>query len=137
MLRWRLLLGTIFVAALVGLCWLDVQAAKPGQYLLWLAILLVVLSCEEVLSLLNARDLKPLPSVVYGGSLAVLLASYFGVWYPRPLGALGWSAVAIALSLLAAFVGEMARYREPGKSIIGVGLAMFGVIYVGGLFAFL
>ena len=137
MLRWRLLLGTIFVAALVGLCWLDLQAAKPGQYLLWLAILLVVLASEEVLSLLAARDFRPLPSVVYGGSLAVLLASYFGIWYPGPLGALGWTAVALAGSLLAAFTGEMARYREPGKSILGVGLAMFAVTYVGGLFAFL
>lgn len=137
MLRWRLLLGTLFVAALVGLCWLDVRGARPGQFLLPLAILLVVLACEEVLSLLAVRDLRPLPSVVYGGSLAVLLASYAGVWFPEPLGALGWTAVAIALGLLAAFVGEMARYRAPGKSILGVALALFGILYVGGLFSFL
>ncbi|MBL9124781.1 MAG: phosphatidate cytidylyltransferase, partial [Planctomycetaceae bacterium] len=137
MLRWRLILGAVFIAALVVLCWLDVRSDRPGQYLLPLSILLVVLASEEVLSLLAARDLRPLPSVVYGGSLAVLLASYTGVWYPESLGPLGWSAVAISLSLLAAFVGEMARYRQPGKSIIQVALALFGVLYVGGLFAFL
>ena len=26
MLRWRLLLGTLLVAALIGLCWLDAKA---------------------------------------------------------------------------------------------------------------
>jgi phosphatidate cytidylyltransferase len=136
MLRWRLILGAVFIAALVALCWLDVRGARAGQYLLPLAIGLVVLSCEEVLSLLAARDLKPVAGVVYGGSLGVLLASYAGVWYPGTLGPLGWSAVAIALSLLAAFVGEMARFRSPGMSIINVALALFGVLYVGGLFSF-
>lgn len=137
MLRWRLLLGTVFIAALVGLCWLDVRAERPGQYLLPLAILLVVLSCEEVLSLLAARDLKPLPGVVYGGSLTVLLASYAGVWYPGPLGPLGWTAVALAFCLLAAFVGEMARYRAPGHSIVRAALAFFALSYLGCLFSFL
>lgn len=137
MLRWRLILGTLFVAAIVALCWLDVRGDRPGQFLLPLSILLVVLSCEEYLSLLAAGGHKPLASVVYGGSLGVLLASYAGVWYPGVLGPLGWSAVAIALSLLAAFVGEMARYRSPGVSIVRAALAMFGVLYVGGLFAFL
>lgn len=137
MLRWRLLLGTVFVAVLVGLCWADVRAQRPGAFLLPVAIILVVLSCEEVLSLLAVRDLRPLPGIVYGGSLAVLLASYAGVWYRVPLGPPGWTAVALVLCLLAAFVGEMVRYTAPGKSIVHAALALLAVVYVGGLFSFL
>ncbi len=39
MLRWRLLLGAVFIAALVGLCWLDVHqsfGAPPAHgYFRW------------------------------------------------------------------------------------------------------
>ncbi len=49
MLRWRLLLGTLLIALLVGLFWLDHRGEIPG---LWLAPLLLVfglLATQELL----------------------------------------------------------------------------------------
>ena len=43
MLRWRLLLGTLLIAALVALCWLDASATAPGIWLLPLVIVVTVL----------------------------------------------------------------------------------------------
>ncbi len=55
-LRYRLLLGTLFIAALAGLCWLDyahVGGTPPGAWLFPLALLLSVLASGEVLWLLS------------------------------------------------------------------------------------
>jgi hypothetical protein len=48
MLRWRLLLGTVFITALVGLCWLDYHASWPGIYLLPLALVVSLLGASEL-----------------------------------------------------------------------------------------
>ena len=60
MLRWRLLLGTLLIVrALVGLCWLDANAAVPGIWLLPVAIVVTMLATKEVLDLLAAAGHAP------------------------------------------------------------------------------
>jgi phosphatidate cytidylyltransferase len=58
---------------------------------------------------------------------------------PRPysLGHLGWPAVALAVSVALAFLGEMVRFERPGQAVVNVALAFFAIAYVGFLVTFL
>jgi phosphatidate cytidylyltransferase len=137
MLRWRLLLGTLLIAALVVLCWLDHRAATPGVWLMPLAMVLSVLASHEMLSLLSARGLQPLASVVHGGSLLIVGTNLATIWWPtHALSPLGWPMAGFALGVVAAFAGEMQRYERPGEVMERLALAIFGMAYVGVLLSF-
>src|SRR3954470_2254944 len=116
MLRWRLLLGTIFIAAVAGLCWLDANGSRPGAWLLPLALLITVLASGELLWLFAARQLYPLACVIYAGNLAIVLMAslptLFG-WHAA-WGPWGWPVVALAAAVILALTGEMRRYTGPG-----------------------
>ena len=77
MLRWRLLFGTLLIAALVALCWLDQRTtAVPGAWLMPVAIAAALLATKEVLDLAAAAGMRPLRWTVYLGN--VLLVT--GTW---------------------------------------------------------
>jgi phosphatidate cytidylyltransferase len=54
MLRWRLLLGTLIIAALAGLCWLDSIARLPGVWLMPLAVVFTLFAAAETAQLITA-----------------------------------------------------------------------------------
>ncbi len=54
MLRWRLFLGTLIIAALAGLCWLDHASRLPGTWLMPLAAVFVIFAAAEVSQLMAA-----------------------------------------------------------------------------------
>ena len=142
MLRWRLLLGTTFVLALVALVWLEVSTSLIVSPLFVLALLLSIVAADEVLGLLRAADLHPLPWVVYCGCFAVVASNGVPLFWPDypadcPLGRLGWPLSTLGLGLVAAFIGEMRRYERPGGVIVRLSLALFAIVYVGILFSFL
>ena len=142
MLRWRLLLGTVFILALVALVWLEVSTSLIVSPLFVLALLLSIVAADEVLGLLKAADLHPLPWVVYGGSFAVVASNGVPLFWPGypadcPLGRLGWPLSALVLGLIVAFIGEMRRYERPGGVIVQLSMALFALVYVGILFSFL
>src|SRR5215467_1572875 len=100
MLRWRLLFGVLFIAALVLWCWLDAAIAPPGKFLLPLALMLSWVGAEELLAMLNKRGRYPLPWVVYAGVLlTVLLSGLPAVWSGATalgsIGALGWITIGL------------------------------------------
>jgi phosphatidate cytidylyltransferase len=130
MLRWRLLLGTIFIAAIVGLCWLDYHATQPGIWFLPLALVLSVLASQEVLGLLAERDLRPLPSVVYLGNLLIVASNFVPILRGQ-IAPNDWGLWAFAVMIPAAFIGEMRRYTQPGGVMVRVALAIFALAYVG------
>lgn len=137
MLRWRLLLGAVFIAALIGLFTLDYQAPFPGVVLFPLALLLSWLAAGEILWLLAARDLRPRPGIVRLGALAVVASNLVAAIDPTtPLASLGWPAAAFALAVLAAFLGEMHRYERPGEVMERLGLTVMALAYVGLLLSF-
>ncbi len=141
MLRWRLLLGACLIGALAGFMVLDYQAATPGTWLLLLALVAGLGAANEVVTLLAAGGYHPLSSVIYGGTLLVIASNLLPLhWRPvdeeHALARLVWPLVAFTLSMLAAFIGEMRRYERPGGVMINVGLAIFGVAYVGLLLSF-
>jgi phosphatidate cytidylyltransferase len=141
MLRWRLLLGVLIVAGLIGLCWLDHQkgldGGPPGVVLLPLALLISLAASGEVISLLAAADRHPVAWVIYVGNALVVLSNVPALWMnmdiPPLLGPMGALAVVVCL----AFLAEMRRYREPGGVMDRLALSIFGVVYVGFLLSFL
>jgi phosphatidate cytidylyltransferase len=140
-LRWRFLLGTTFIAALVGLMVADYHAAQAGSWLIFLALVLAVAAAQEVVTLFAAGGYAPLSSVVYGGSLLVVASNAVPMFFLQAsddpsLGRLGWPLSAFAASFLFALIGEMARYQQPGGVIVRAALATFGVAYVGVLLSF-
>ena len=142
MLRWRLILGLTIIALLAALCRADVQATRPGIWLVPLAAALCLLATQEMLRLFRAGGREPLAWTVYLGTLLPLLAACAPIaWleYPTdcPLGRLGWLAGGLAASMIVAIVGEMRRYTEPGQTIANLSAATFSFLYVGGLLGFL
>jgi phosphatidate cytidylyltransferase len=156
LLIWRLSLGPLFIATLVGLCWLDYRAAWPGVYLLPLAVVLSLLAVGELLAMFRRRAAagQPLPWVVYGGTLITVLMAGAPVWLPPEwssgaVGRLGWLAIGLVAGLLVAIVGEMWRYESPpippfapGKERFqtateNLALSSLAILYVGGLMGFL
>lgn len=135
MLRWRLLLGSLFIAALVALCWLD-AGPQPGLWLTPLALLLAVAATHEMLWLYKARGLVPLAWPAYVGNVAMVLAAAAAVWCGVQDQVLAWPACILALSTACAFVGEMARYSHPGSTSERLALAVLALVYVGLCLAF-
>ena len=142
MLRYRLLLGTLFIAALVLLCWLDCVVTRPGAFLLPLALMLGWMGVVELLEMFNKRGRMPLPWVLYSGVLiSVLLAGMPVLWPDLAAasvpGPLGWLAIGLVIGLLLALVGELRRYDGKWHTTINLGLEAFSVLYLGGALGFI
>ncbi len=136
MLHWRLLLGTLIIAAMVLLCWVDYHARTPGVALFPLAMVVAVLGVQEAIGLLGARPPRPLAWPVYCGVLATVgLSAAPLLWsdYPAdcPVGRLGWPLIGLAMGLLLVLLGEMRRYTAPGDVIEKLSKAVFAMVYVG------
>jgi phosphatidate cytidylyltransferase len=145
-LSWRIALGTLFIAALVGLCIWDAQLSAPGYVLFPVALMVGMLAADELLGLFTARGLNPVAWSVRAGTFLVVASSAAVVYWPLtgktypsdcPLGRLGWPMVALAAALILAFIAEMARYERPGRTIENLALALFAYVYVGILLSFL
>ena len=81
MLKWRLLLGTLFIGALAGLCVLDARAdapgagaGLPGAVLMPVLLLLTALATQEVLGLAGAAGIRPVAWPIYAGNLLLVMA---------------------------------------------------------------
>lgn len=138
MLSWRLLLGVLFAAGLAGLCWADFHAQVPGVWLLPLGLALSVLASGELLWLFASRNLRPLPWPIYAGNAAIFAANYASKFVSGGdgLGPFGWPMAALALSTIAAFVGEMRRYTGPGRVTEQLAASVLSLVYVGLLLSF-
>jgi phosphatidate cytidylyltransferase len=146
MLRWRLLLGALFITALAGLCWLDGQQAAglpPGGWLFPLAILLSIAASGEMLWLLGTRDRaeRPFAPLVYAGNLAIVASNALPVFWPNmvplsTIGRLGWPLCAFAAAALATLAEAVWRYERPGRAVTRLTLTVFALFYVGLLLSF-
>lgn len=142
MLRWRFLFGTLFVAALVMLCWLDYVVTRPGAFLLPLALMVGWLGVVELLEIFNTRGRMPLPWVLHAGvSLSVFLAGIDVAWpqaaMKNPPGQLGWLALGLIAGLILALFGEVRRYDGKWHSTLNLALEAFTVLYLGGALGFI
>jgi hypothetical protein len=132
MLRWRLILGTLFIAALVMICWLDANVTRPGAFLLPLALMLSWVAVVELLDMFNQRGRKPLAWTLYAGVLlSVLLAGMPLIWPASVAGnrlaGVGWLAIGLIAALLLALIGELQRYDGRWHSTVNLGLSAFAI----------
>jgi phosphatidate cytidylyltransferase len=88
MLKWRLLLGTLIIAVILGLCVLDarmdrpgMEAGLPGVALMPVVLLLTVLATQEVLRLAQAAGIRPVAWTVYAGNLLLVVAQWLPALY--------------------------------------------------------
>ena len=137
MLRWRLLLGTLIVATLAGLCRLDHGAAMPGVWLLPVAILFTLAATDEILRLAEAGGLRPTAWPVYLGNL-LLIAGNWVPWVccddPGEAGTLppsAWPLLALLAGFLLVLVGQMRRDEKPGGATANVAASVLALVYVG------
>jgi phosphatidate cytidylyltransferase len=146
-LRWRLISAAVILAVLFALLWLDyrlIHFQAPGAWLLPVFLTVSFLATEEVLSLLKAKNHRPIEWIVYFGSLLLPLTAALPVLFQlagrappaAAVGACGWPLAALALVTGLVFLGEMARYQGPGTAIVDAALSIFTVVYVGLLISF-
>jgi phosphatidate cytidylyltransferase len=148
MLRWRLLLGALLIAALVALCWLDHRASVPGVWLLPLAVVAAVLATKEVLDLAALADLRPLRWTVYCGNVLLVTGTWLLMleesWrkgWPLQWAATtyAWEIAALAALGIAVFLvvlGEMWRYQKPGGNTANLATGIFAIVYIGLMLCF-
>ena len=140
MLRWRLLLGAVFIAAVAGLVWLDAQpAAVPGAWLMPVVVVLVILATSELLQLCARAGLKPRAWSIYTGNLMVIAAAWvpLAVGNSRRLDQAALALAALCLAAFALFLDEIRRFEKPGGITGRVAAGMLALVYVGGLFGVL
>jgi phosphatidate cytidylyltransferase len=128
----------LIIAALVVLCWLDYNAARPGLFLLPLATLLSLLGAGELLAMFRQRGHQPAAWVVYCGVLVTVLAAGTPVFAPSLSGGsavdrLGWLTIGLAAPLLLAITFELRRYQSSGQATTNLALTALAIVYVGGL----
>ena len=146
MLRWRLLSAAVILCLLLALTALDfVQAggAPLGGWLIFWLLMITVLATEECLSLLAAKNLRPVQWPVYVGTLSVALAyglpilsQLFGSSL-APADKISPPLIALALASTVVLVAEMRRFHAPGQHIVHIALAIFTIVYVGVLGGFM
>jgi len=151
MLRWRLTLGVLIVAALVGLCWLDAHSAIPGLWLMPLALLIAVLGSQELIAMMRKRGLEPQAGIAYATNVAVVLANAFLTLslkniehiFPEDFYyVLGYlhegflPLLVVAFGILASFVAAIRRYSGPGKNTEQLALTALAIAYIGILLTF-
>ena len=147
MLRWRLVLGTLIVAILVGMAWLDHLAEAPGAELpkgIWLfpvAILFAVTATGEMLDLAAAGGMRPVRWAVYCGNLLLVVSAWLPGLVPHATEtALAtrttWPLLALAASVMLVFLSEMRRYEKPGGVTANTAAGAFTLVYVGLMLSF-
>lgn len=127
MLRWRLPIGIVLIASLIGLFALDVRIGPSAPLLCVFAVLLAIRGSWEMVQLLNTRAFTPNFPLVAVGSALIVISSWVGwsVGSDRPL------MLSVALAVVAAFVVEAIRYRAAGQSMETLGSEVLIFIYVG------
>ena len=144
MLRWRLLLGTLIIAALVALCWLDNRAtAMPGVWLHARGYCRCAVGHQGGLGLGGGGRNAPAAmdglcrQCPAGGQH--LAGHADGIWrkglplnvaYRRSLGEIVVLS-ALAVAVLLVFLGEMWRYKKPGGNTANLAAGVFALVYVG------
>ena len=143
MLRWRLILGAVFIGALVALCWFDHRALIRGLYLMPLALVVSLLCAGELLAMFRKRGHQPLAWVVLVGTAFIVMAACapqvlsMSWGASTAVGQLGWIAIGLAAAWMLAVVGELKRFESPGRTTTDLALSCFAIFYAGALMGFL
>jgi len=157
MLRWRFITGLSVIAALVGVCWLDmmlsVKGIPRGVILFPIFLACLYMLGNEVQGLLVAGGLYPRRIAVHSGTLLLATICWLAcLWQQYKMEVLeetvskhGWqwastasfmTLLGMAIAILLCFGFEMLRYVRPGGVTINLAGAVFAVTYIGLLGSF-
>lgn len=143
MLRWRLILGVLFIAVLFGLVWADdklqADAGQPaGIFLVPLALLITFGATQEFLRFVRVREPAVGGVVPYVGNLAIVAAPWLAALTGGSAFAGDWQAAAFAFSVIAVFLFEMTRYDKDKSTRVTerIALSIACLAYVGLLMSF-
>lgn len=143
MLRWRLLLGTVFIAALVGLFLLDVWAAAettlpPGLVLLPLALTITGAATQEYTALIRSREPEFDGGLLSIGNWIIVAAPWLGTCVGGVEAAGRWQTTAFIGTVLLTFLREILRYDKDASRRVTerLALSVLGLTYVGLLMSF-
>jgi phosphatidate cytidylyltransferase len=134
MIRTRILVGSLLAAAAVGLLVVDGYLGPWFPCLFVCLMVLGILAGREFVRLIPA-DFRPSEPLVLIGILFCLAANWFPVVRAelnQPTGAV-WSLVLLCYvaMMLAAFLQEMSRFREPGHAVPRLGVTLLAIGYLG------
>jgi phosphatidate cytidylyltransferase len=157
MLRWRITLGVLIVAALIGFCWLDARSSVPGLWLMPLAFLIAVLGSQELIAMMRKRGLEPQAGLIYTVNVLMVVANavYPVIWAwntgsVRALSTLegvietisgdfsegGLAMVVYVVGTLVAFIDVIRRYTAPGRNTEQLAVSVLAMTYIGVLLTF-
>lgn len=161
MLRWRLPIGIVLVASLVGLFALDVRIGPGAPLLCLFAVLLAIRGAWEMVQLLKTRAFAPNAVLTISCCGAIVLSNWIPAWlstsppfhsrewvsYPPmsdvskpvvvPFPPAGMSVpieplpLVMALGAIILFIATAARYRKPGNSMETLGAELLILMYIG------
>jgi phosphatidate cytidylyltransferase len=140
-LRWRLTLGLLLIALLLGACVADI--AMPGVWLGIVSLVITALASGEAVGLAGASGLKPVAPLVHVGNVAIVASAWLPLVCPGSAGSaekfalLSGPAAVLVVCLLVALLIEIVRYRVPGGLTARLAATMWPLLYVGLLFSFL
>jgi phosphatidate cytidylyltransferase len=134
MLRTRLWMGAVLIALVVCVLVFDQHFEPWFPFLLAFVVVLAVVGTVELVRMIDATRRPP---------LWLCLASVLAILFANWSAALKWQqpwlviAGAFAAVVLAAFLVEMATFREPGESVARISLTILIVAYLAFLPCFL
>ncbi len=137
----RVLFAGMLAAMFAGLVWADwigLGGNPPSWWLLPLAAALAVGGIDELVALFAGRGIDLpgwllRPAVVVIVLAAALAGGGFPGAFPRTTGAMaaGWPGAAVALTLAALCLVEIARYRPHGAALERLAAGTFGTAFIG------
>jgi phosphatidate cytidylyltransferase len=143
MLRWRLILGAVFIAALVGLVLLDVWAAvettlPPGLVLLPLALTITGAATREFTALVRTREPEFDGGLLSIGNWIIVASPWLGACVGGHDAEGRWQVSAYIGMVLLAFLFEILRYDKDTsrRATERLALSVLGLTYVGLLMSF-
>lgn len=134
MLRWRLLLGTLLIALLVGLGWLDAGSPVPGAWLMPVAMVAVLLGGQEAFDLVAGSESRAAVWPIHVGNALLILAAWLPALWNRSAAPHLLAALFAAVCLI--FLVGVRRYEAPDHSAHRLAPPLFAVVYVGYLLCF-
>src|SRR5690349_10143201 len=124
MLRTRLWMGSALILLVVAVLLVDQQLAPWYPFLFLLVLVLGVAACV-VLLLLLGPERRPALGLALGGTAAFAVVNWLPHldWLPIVI----WPALTgtVTALVLAAFLIEMASFREPGQSVNRISLSIW------------
>jgi len=143
MLRWRLILGTVFIATLVGLFLLDVWAAAettlpPGLVLLPLALTIAGAATREYAAMVRTREPDFDGGWLSVGNWLIVASPWLGACVGGSEAEGRWQLAAFVAAVLLTFLREIVHYdKDTSRRVTErLALSVLGLTYVGLLMSF-